>query len=340
MYRHAVAVVTATSAAALLATAAPAIADDTTSEPAVQCSREVFSVNVAPPPPLAGTVTAEDIRGLMDTLAAGARLPGFFSGGAGAPAGSAVPYVAPYAMPWEVWPAVPYDARLALPGPARQVVPDQPLSAATIQPGADGASPGQPGIGVSPSQPGYGGPSPSLSASPNPSPSAAPSSSLSASATPSASASAAPSLTLSPLNAGEASVPVQVMFDDPKDRVLVCARSTSVTGTEVPPMPDMDAADIGQDLETFVVNLPAACVTTDPPSIVSSTSSSVGPAFADAASPAESPATLLEAIGVSQVLSTLTNYPELCAGKVPTDETPTSLLDSIGVTSLFKSLTG
>ncbi|MFD0470032.1 hypothetical protein ACFQ0B_18130 [Nonomuraea thailandensis] len=77
MYRHALAVATATSAA-LLATAAPALADDTRNEPAGQCvrSHDVFSINVSPPGSLAVTVTADDIRGLMDTIVADSRLRG------------------------------------------------------------------------------------------------------------------------------------------------------------------------------------------------------------------------------------------------------------------------
>ncbi|MEV0823565.1 hypothetical protein [Nonomuraea rubra] len=354
MYRHAVAVVTATSAAALLATAAPAIADDPRPEPAAQCSNhDLFSINVSPPPPLAGTVTADDIRGLMDTIVAGSRLQGFFSAGAGAPAVPAVPYV-PYVMPWGA-------ARYAAPYEPQHALPGQPLNGATYQPGAgDGADTGQPGVGGAvPSQPGYGGPSPSLSASANPSPSAAPSSSASASASaapstsasaapsgsvstvPSGSASTAPSLAPAPLNAGEASVsPVQAMFEDLIGRALECARATAAPGTEVPPMPDIDTSELARYLETLVTNLPASCVTAASPSTGASTGSSAGSPAAGAASPAQSPATLLDAIGVSQILSTLASYPALCAGTVSTGGTSTSLLDSIGVTSLFKSLTG
>jgi hypothetical protein len=354
MYRHAVAVVTATSAA-LLATAAPALAEDTKREPAGQCSiRDVLSINGSPPSPLAGTVTAEDIRGLMDTIVTGSRLQGFFSAGAGAPAVPAVPYIAPlvpYAMPWDAQHAVPYGPQAALPGQLRQIMagqpqhalPDQPLNAATYQPGTGGASPGQPGYwGASPGQPGYWGPSPS--AAPSSSVSAAPSASVSASAAPSASVSAAPStsastvpsplaslaprLGTSPLSAGGAPVsPARDMFEDLIGRVLVCGNATAILGKEVSSMPDTDTGEVAQHLETLVTNLPASCVTAGSPS-------------AGAAGPAEGRATLLDVIGVSQILSTLTTYPALCAGSASTGGPSTSLLDSIGVTSLFEELAG
>ncbi|UBU12471.1 hypothetical protein [Nonomuraea gerenzanensis] len=375
MYRHALAVVTATSAA-LLATAtpvfgAPVFADDTKSETASGCSNhDVFSINVSPPPPLAGSVTAEDIRGLMDAVIAGSRLHGFFTAGAGAPAVPAVPYLAPV-LPFVgaegARHAMPYDPQHLMPGQPPYAVPGQPLGAATYepgaggvpqqpgaggvpqQPGAGGVSPGQPGGGgTGPSQPGSGGPSPSQPPLPSPSASAAPSTSASAapstsasaapstsaSSAPSASAPAAPGLAPSPLNADEeASVsPVQAMFEDLIGRVLVCARATAEPGTEVPAMTEIDTAQLAQYLEGVLSSLPAAC----------SSPSAGTPAAAQspAQTPAQSPATLLDAIGVGQILSSLTDYPSLCAGPAAAGGSSTSLLDSIGVTSLFKALAG
>ncbi|GAA3673568.1 hypothetical protein GCM10022224_042310 [Nonomuraea antimicrobica] len=77
MYRQAIAAFTATSAV-LLAAAAPANAEDATV--AAQCSnRDDISINVTPPASLTGTITADEIRGLMESVVADTSLHGFFS---------------------------------------------------------------------------------------------------------------------------------------------------------------------------------------------------------------------------------------------------------------------
>ncbi|SEG99206.1 hypothetical protein SAMN05444920_112287 [Nonomuraea solani] len=132
MYKQAIAVFTATSAV-LAANAWPARADGGNTALAAQCSnRDAISINVSPPPPLTGTVRAEDIRGLLQSMVAGTSLQGFFSPGLDMPDVGLDAPAAPGLAPIAPQPhATPGLAPLA----------PQPYAAAS--PGADAAAPGE-----------------------------------------------------------------------------------------------------------------------------------------------------------------------------------------------------
>ncbi|GAA3601373.1 hypothetical protein GCM10022419_102000 [Nonomuraea rosea] len=80
MYKHAIAVFTATSAV-LMTAAGPGAAEvapspaEAAASPAACSNHDVISINVSPPPPLTGTVTATDVRAFVESLV-GATPPG------------------------------------------------------------------------------------------------------------------------------------------------------------------------------------------------------------------------------------------------------------------------
>ncbi|MEV4803484.1 hypothetical protein AB0K18_26060 [Nonomuraea sp. NPDC049421] len=124
MYRQAIAVLTATSAA-LLAPAATAHAED---EPAVTrtgCSDvDGIKINVQPPPPFTGTVTADDIRALMESIVAGSSLQGFFApGNAAEAAGEAAAEGTPLSAAGPTLPPIPNLPPLPWPFPSPSATP-------------------------------------------------------------------------------------------------------------------------------------------------------------------------------------------------------------------------
>ncbi|GAB2947244.1 hypothetical protein ACFMQL_09710 [Nonomuraea fastidiosa] len=149
MYRQAIAVLTATSAA-LLAPAATAHAEDDPAVTRAQCSDiDGVKVNVSPPPPLSGTVTTDDVRGLMESIVAGTSLAGFFAPGdaiesatAGeiesAAAGEAVPLSAAGPTPL---PPVPSPSLPPLPFPTPTATPSPTV---TPPPALSPAAAGEP----------------------------------------------------------------------------------------------------------------------------------------------------------------------------------------------------
>ncbi|MEV4471840.1 hypothetical protein ACFFR3_17920 [Nonomuraea salmonea] len=143
MYRQAIAVLTATSAA-LLAPAATAHAEDDPAVTRTGCSDvDGIKINVQPPPPFTGTVTADDIRALMESIVAGSSLQGFFAPGneaeaageaaAGAAAGAAAEGT-PLSAAGPTLPPIPNLPPLPWPFPSPSVTPSpgtSPAAAAT-----------------------------------------------------------------------------------------------------------------------------------------------------------------------------------------------------------------
>jgi hypothetical protein len=130
MYKHAIAVFTATSAV-LMTAAGPGAAEvapspaETAAGPAACSNHDVISINVSPPPPLTGTVTATDVRAFVESLV-GATPPGQLAtpqpGASALPGTSVLPDVA--ALP-DVS-ALPELAPSGLPDSVPSVTPGLP----------------------------------------------------------------------------------------------------------------------------------------------------------------------------------------------------------------------
>ncbi|MFC5830584.1 hypothetical protein [Nonomuraea insulae] len=130
MYRHAVAVFTAASAM-LLTPTGPAHAAD---GPALWCgNNHVFSTNETPARPApspALTVTADDIRALMNTIAASTSLQGFFSPALSMPAVPGISYNGA-AITWPSY--VPAQAAAPNPAPSGSSPADVSPESAMIE---------------------------------------------------------------------------------------------------------------------------------------------------------------------------------------------------------------
>ncbi|MEV0165291.1 hypothetical protein B0I32_10777 [Nonomuraea fuscirosea] len=118
MSRQAIALFVATSAV-LLAPAGAANAEEEAAFPAVECTtHDGTVVEVTPPPPWLGTVTADVVGGLMDSLVGGRPLEGYFTPGAdmsGMP-GAYAPPTPPF-LPTPTPPALPTPTPPVTPSP-------------------------------------------------------------------------------------------------------------------------------------------------------------------------------------------------------------------------------
>ncbi|WP_043628658.1 hypothetical protein [Nonomuraea candida] len=375
MYRHTVAVFTAASAV-LLTGAAPAHAEGESAAPTARCGNfDVISINVSPPPPLAGNVTTEEISALLHSIADGTLLSGFFTQGMGVPA---VPWV-PYGTPLAASPA-PDQAGPTLPPFPRPSLPPLPSPRQSPFP-----NPGQPPF-----------PNPSQAPLPNPSQSALPNPSQAPFPSPGRALDASPGQPLN-ANSGESSPsPLRVVLEDLINQALACARSTASPGTNpgTPPgtvpgagssavpgagqaagagsgagawqaagagtglavKPLIGTAALARYLEALVTGRPsAACAPAPGPATGQNPAQGQAPAQNPAQGQAQSAAqgqaqgqsegatSLLAALGVRHFLEALAGDPAACppaAPGAPSVRSSSSLLESIGVTDLFGGLAG
>ncbi|MET8864162.1 hypothetical protein ABZW11_14545 [Nonomuraea sp. NPDC004580] len=252
MYRQAIAVLTATSAA-LLAPAATAHAEDV--ELVVTrtgCSDvDGIKINVQPPPPFTGTVTADDIRALMESIVAGSSLQGFFApGNAAEAAGEAAGETAAEAAGETAAEGTPLSAA----GPTLPPIPNLPPLPWPF-------------------------PSPSVTPAPGTSPASA--------ATPAS--------------------PAETMLEALVDRAIACARSTRTPSTQDAQTPET----VTRYLEALVTKPVCAG---DP-----------------ASAPMQSPATLLDVLGVPRLLDTVLSSPLFCVRPADADTATESVLDTLGI---------
>ncbi|MFB4279165.1 hypothetical protein ACBJ59_28025 [Nonomuraea sp. MTCD27] len=228
MYRHAVAAFTATTAV-LLAGAGVANAETETAADTAPCRNyDGISIYVSPPPRVAGTVTADDIRGLMDSLVAGTSLERFFSPPLSQPSVPGFP--APYSA----------AGRYAAPSPAPSPAPS--LS---------------PSITSGPVTPTPATPSPITPAPASPSP-----------ATPSPSASSPSTTGLSAADAADVShvSPARMMLEDLVGKALDCIRITASPGTVVRSTSVLDASSVAKLTDALIIRHRAACAPSTGPS--------------------------------------------------------------------------
>ncbi|MEV4177290.1 hypothetical protein [Nonomuraea sp. NPDC049709] len=290
MYRHAVAAFTATTAV-LLAGAGVANAETETAADTAPCRNyDGISIYVSPPPRVAGSVTADDIRGLMDSLVAGTSLERFFSPPLSQPSVSG--FLAPYSA------AGRYAAPSPAPSPAPSLSPS--ITSGPVTP--------------TPVTPTPVAPSPVTPAPASPSP-----------ATPSPSASSPSTTGLSAADAADVSrvSPARLMLEDLVGKALECIRITASPGTVVRSTSVLDASSVAKLTDALIIRHRAACAPSTSPS---------------AAPP--SPATLLGALGVPQLLDALVAHPATCAYTAPYTAPAGALLDSLGVTDLLHDLAG
>ncbi|MGW0804114.1 hypothetical protein [Nonomuraea sp. NPDC002799] len=306
MYKHAIAAFSATSAALLL-TAGPVAAE--AAVPARCSDYNAVSVNLSPPPPLAGDVDAAEVAAFLDAVVTGRYpltgvpdpAPGII-GPDGMPPTAARPLT-----PAELYtPAAPPVVPLAAQPVASSVVPPVGAPGATVF-GSFLSGSALAG-GTVTEHVLTGG-------------------TLSESVLAGGTASVAPDLS-----------PVRALIDALVARAMACyndggtltvgetpmVEELSTVGemptvAEMPALPQLRALGVAEVLEALALTSQSCATATQEPG----------------------PATLLGTMGVPQLVGEITGYPTACAAPGTTPAAaPESLLDSIGVVSLLGGLLG